>query len=59
MIAAVEGFAIGGHCQILLTMDYTIATEDAYLYLPRKEGIAPAPPTCPPRTSATASRAKR
>jgi thioesterase DpgC len=24
-IAAVEGFAIGGHCQILLTMDYTIA----------------------------------
>src|SRR6185295_16734817 len=24
-IAAVEGFAIGGHCQILLTVDYTIA----------------------------------
>jgi thioesterase DpgC len=41
-IAAVEGFAIGGHCQILLTMDYTIATEDAYLTLPaRKEGIVP------------------
>lgn len=41
-IAAVEGFAIGGHCQILLTMDYTIATEDAYLTLPaRKEGIIP------------------
>ena len=41
-IAAVEGFAIGGHCQILLTMDYTIAAEDAYLTLPaRKEGIVP------------------
>ena len=41
-IAAVEGFAIGGHCQILLTMDYTIATQDAYLTLPaRKEGIVP------------------
>ena len=41
-IAAVEGFAIGGHCQILLTMDYTLAAEDAYLTLPaRKEGIIP------------------
>lgn len=41
-IAAVEGFAIGGHCQILLTMDYTIAANDAYLTLPaRKEGIIP------------------
>jgi thioesterase DpgC len=41
-IAAVEGFAIGGHCQILLTMDYTVAGEDAYLTLPaRKEGIIP------------------
>jgi enoyl-CoA hydratase/carnithine racemase len=41
-IAAVEGFAIGGHCQILLTIDYTIAAEDAYLTLPaRKEGIIP------------------
>src|SRR5207249_7262334 len=41
-IAAVEGFAIGGHCQILLTMDYTIAASDAYLTLPaRKEGIVP------------------
>jgi thioesterase DpgC len=41
-IAAVEGFAIGGHCQILLTMDYTIAAADAYLTLPaRKEGIIP------------------
>ena len=37
-----EGFAIGGHCQILLTMDYTIAADDAYLTLPaRKEGIIP------------------
>ena len=41
-VAAVEGFAIGGHCQILLTMDYTIAADDAYLTLPaRKEGIVP------------------
>jgi (3,5-dihydroxyphenyl)acetyl-CoA 1,2-dioxygenase len=41
-IAAVEGFAIGGHCQLLLTMDYTIAANDAYLTLPaRKEGIIP------------------
>jgi len=41
-IAAVEGFAIGGHCQILLAMDYTIAAQDAYLTLPaRKEGIVP------------------
>jgi (3,5-dihydroxyphenyl)acetyl-CoA 1,2-dioxygenase len=41
-IAAVEGFAIGGHCQILLAMDYTLAAEDAFLTLPaRKEGIIP------------------
>jgi thioesterase DpgC len=41
-IAAVEGFAIGGHCQLLLTMDHTIAAHDAYLTLPaRKEGIIP------------------
>ena len=41
-IAAVEGFAIGGHCQILLTMDQVIATDDAYMTLPaRKEGIIP------------------
>src|SRR5688500_4628792 len=41
-IAAVEGFAIGGHCQILLTMDCIIAAADAYMTLPaRKEGIIP------------------
>ena len=41
-IAAVEGFAIGGHCQILLAVDYTLAAEDAYMTLPaRKEGIIP------------------
>jgi (3,5-dihydroxyphenyl)acetyl-CoA 1,2-dioxygenase len=41
-IAAVDGFAIGGHCQLLLTMDYVIAANDAYLTLPaRKEGIIP------------------
>jgi len=41
-IAAVEGFAIGGHCQILLTMDYVLAAADAFMTLPaRKEGIIP------------------
>jgi (3,5-dihydroxyphenyl)acetyl-CoA 1,2-dioxygenase len=41
-IAAVEGFAIGGHCQILLTMDYVLAANDAFMTLPaRKEGIIP------------------
>lgn len=41
-IAAVEGFAIGGHCQILLTMDQVIAAREAYMTLPaRKEGIIP------------------
>jgi thioesterase DpgC len=41
-IAAVETFAIGGHCQILLTMDYVLAANDAFLTLPaRKEGIIP------------------
>ena len=41
-VAAVERFAIGGHCQILLTMDYVIAAADAYMTLPaRKEGIIP------------------
>ena len=41
-IAGVEGFAIGGHCQVLLVCDYVIAEADAYLTLPaRKEGIIP------------------
>lgn len=41
-IAAVEAWAIGGHCQILLTMDYVLAAADAFLTLPaRKEGIIP------------------
>ena len=41
-IAAVEAFAIGGHCQVLLVCDYVIAESDAYLTLPaRKEGIIP------------------
>jgi thioesterase DpgC len=41
-IAAVEQFAIGGHCQLLLVMDYVLAAEGAYLTLPaRKEGIIP------------------
>jgi (3,5-dihydroxyphenyl)acetyl-CoA 1,2-dioxygenase len=42
VVAAVESFAIGGHCQLLLTMDYVIAVDDAYMTLPaRKEGIIP------------------
>lgn len=41
-IAAVEGFAIGGHCQYLLVMDYVLAERDAFMTLPaRKEGIIP------------------
>jgi thioesterase DpgC len=41
-IVAVEGFAIGGHCQYLLVMDYVLAAKDAYMTLPaRKEGIIP------------------
>ena len=41
-IAAVDGFAIGGHCQILLAVDHVLAADDAYMTLPaRKEGIVP------------------
>ncbi|HUC17900.1 MAG TPA: enoyl-CoA hydratase/isomerase family protein [Acetobacteraceae bacterium] len=41
-IAVVDGFAIGGHCQILLAVDYVLAADNAYLSLPaRKEGIIP------------------
>ncbi len=41
-VAAVDSFAIGGGCQILLVMDYVLAASDAYLTLPaRKEGIIP------------------
>lgn len=42
-ISAIECFAIGGGCQILLASDFNIAERDAYLTLPaRKEGIIPA-----------------
>jgi thioesterase DpgC len=41
-IAAVDTFAIGGHCQAVLCMDYVVAASDAFLSLPaRKEGIIP------------------
>jgi (3,5-dihydroxyphenyl)acetyl-CoA 1,2-dioxygenase len=41
-IGAIEGFAIGGHCQTVLTLDYVLAARDAYMTLPaRKEGIIP------------------
>ncbi|OGU11421.1 MAG: hypothetical protein A2075_05640 [Geobacteraceae bacterium GWC2_58_44] len=41
-LGAVEGFAIGGGCQLLLVLDYVIAEQGAYCNLPaRKEGIVP------------------
>ena len=41
-IAALDTFAIGGHCQSILCMDYVLAASDAFLTLPaRKEGIIP------------------
>ncbi|HET7785279.1 MAG TPA: enoyl-CoA hydratase/isomerase family protein [Myxococcales bacterium] len=41
-IGAVDGFAIGGHCQVLLILDHVIAERGAYFNLPaRKEGIIP------------------
>jgi thioesterase DpgC len=41
-IAAVDGFAIGGTCQLLLVMDRVIAESGSYFNLPaRKEGIIP------------------
>jgi thioesterase DpgC len=41
-IAVVETFAIGGHCQVLHTMDHVLAVPGVKLYLPaRKEGIIP------------------
>jgi thioesterase DpgC len=41
-IAAVDGFAIGGGCQLLLVFDHVIAASDAYLSLPAaQEGIVP------------------
>ena len=41
-ISAIETFAIGGGCQILLATDFNIAASDAYMTLPaRKEGIIP------------------
>lgn len=41
-VAAIDNFAIGGHCQTLLVMDFIVAAAGAYLTLPaRKEGIIP------------------
>jgi (3,5-dihydroxyphenyl)acetyl-CoA 1,2-dioxygenase len=41
-IAAVDAFAIGGSCQILLVMDRVLAEAGSYFNLPaRKEGIVP------------------
>jgi thioesterase DpgC len=41
-VGVVDGFAIGGGCQLLLALDYVLAASDAYMTLPaRKEGIIP------------------
>ncbi len=41
-MAVVDGFAIGGGCQILLVVDYVVAAKGSYFNLPaRKEGIIP------------------
>ena len=41
-IGAVDAFAVGGHCQMLLVLDRVIAERGAYFNLPaRKEGIIP------------------
>ena len=41
-MAVVDGFAIGGGCQLLLVVDHVIAESGAYFNLPaRKEGIIP------------------
>ena len=41
-VAAVDTFAIGGGCQLLLVFDHVLAASDAYLSLPAaKEGIVP------------------
>src|SRR3954468_13357154 len=41
-LRGIEEFAIGGHCQTVLTLDYVLAAADAYMTLPaRKEGIIP------------------
>jgi len=41
-LAVVDGFAIGGGCQLLLVVDYVIAESGAFCSLPaRKEGIIP------------------
>ena len=41
-IAAVESFAVGGGCQLLLVFDHVLAEADTFFNLPaRKEGIIP------------------
>src|SRR4030095_11082333 len=41
-IAAVEGFAIGGGCQLLLVVDHVLAEAGSFFNLPAaKEGIIP------------------
>jgi (3,5-dihydroxyphenyl)acetyl-CoA 1,2-dioxygenase len=41
-IAAVESFAVGGGCQLLLVFDHVLADADGFFNLPaRKEGIIP------------------
>ncbi|XVV09960.1 (3,5-dihydroxyphenyl)acetyl-CoA 1,2-dioxygenase DpgC [Actinoplanes sp. CA-131856] len=41
-MAAVDSFAIGGGCQLLMVFDHVLAASDAYLSLPAaREGIVP------------------
>ena len=60
-IAAVETFAIGGGCQLLLAMDHVLAERSSFFSLPaRKEGIIPVFRICGyGASSAIARRARR
>ena len=41
-VAAVDKFAIGGGCQLLLVVDYVIAEKGSYFSLPGAQGRFPA-----------------
>src|SRR5260370_41571830 len=55
-IAAVEAWAIGGGCQILLGMERVLGERGSYFNLPaRKEGVVPGPAP-PPLTRLVGDR---